>query len=309
MTRYALPRREPLLAELEAFCDLLAGDAGAPRRHARGGPGRRSRAPRPCWPARPAGETVVPGPSREGRRRRARARSACRSRRAIARAGHEVVGCDVDPRVVDRVNAGEPPFPGEAGLRRGAGRGRRRRPPARPDRHDGGGGRGRRTSSSRSRRSSSTRTRGPDWRVLDAVVADIGRGLRPGTTVVSVETTRAGRHDARRASPPRSRPAAGCGASGTSATVFSPERVFSGRVFRDLETYPKLVGGLTRGRRGARRRALRARSSTRRGVADGLGRGGRADEARRDDLPRRQHRASPTSSPATPTRSASTSTA
>ena len=27
--------------------------------------------------------------------------------------------------------------------------------------------------------------------------------------------------------------------------VFSPERVFSGRVFRDLETYPKLVGGLS----------------------------------------------------------------
>jgi predicted dehydrogenase len=29
-TRYALPRREPLLVELEAFCDLLAGDADAP---------------------------------------------------------------------------------------------------------------------------------------------------------------------------------------------------------------------------------------------------------------------------------------
>jgi predicted dehydrogenase len=29
-TRYALARREPLLVELEAFCDLLAGDADAP---------------------------------------------------------------------------------------------------------------------------------------------------------------------------------------------------------------------------------------------------------------------------------------
>ncbi len=28
-TRYALARREPLLVELEAFCDLLAGDASA----------------------------------------------------------------------------------------------------------------------------------------------------------------------------------------------------------------------------------------------------------------------------------------
>ena len=34
----------------------------------------------------------------------------------IALAGHEVVGCDVDARVVDAVNAGEPPFPNEAGL-------------------------------------------------------------------------------------------------------------------------------------------------------------------------------------------------
>jgi predicted dehydrogenase len=29
-TRFALSRREPLLAELEAFCDLLAGDPDAP---------------------------------------------------------------------------------------------------------------------------------------------------------------------------------------------------------------------------------------------------------------------------------------
>ncbi len=28
-------------------------------------------------------------------------------------------------------------------------------------------------------------------------------------------------------------------------TVFSPERVYSGRIFADLETYPKLVGGLS----------------------------------------------------------------
>ena len=34
----------------------------------------------------------------------------------IALAGHEVVGCDVDPRVVEPVNDGEAPFPNEAGL-------------------------------------------------------------------------------------------------------------------------------------------------------------------------------------------------
>ena len=30
MTRYALARREPLLVELETFCDYVAGDDGAP---------------------------------------------------------------------------------------------------------------------------------------------------------------------------------------------------------------------------------------------------------------------------------------
>jgi predicted dehydrogenase len=30
MTRYALARREPLLVELETFCDLVAGDDDAP---------------------------------------------------------------------------------------------------------------------------------------------------------------------------------------------------------------------------------------------------------------------------------------
>src|SRR5271166_5499235 len=34
----------------------------------------------------------------------------------IALAGHEVVGCDVDPRVVDLVGEAREPFPGEAGL-------------------------------------------------------------------------------------------------------------------------------------------------------------------------------------------------
>ncbi|MDP9400769.1 MAG: nucleotide sugar dehydrogenase, partial [Actinomycetota bacterium] len=34
----------------------------------------------------------------------------------LARAGHDVVGCDIDPRVVAAVNEGRSPFPGEPGL-------------------------------------------------------------------------------------------------------------------------------------------------------------------------------------------------
>jgi UDP-N-acetyl-D-mannosaminuronic acid dehydrogenase len=163
----------------------------------------------------------------------------------LARKGHDVVGCDIDPRVVDTVNAGRAPFPGEAGLDEllaevvPAGRLRATRdtaaavaggaelviavPPLIVD--------------------AAAR---PDWRILDAVVDDIGRGLAGGTTpvVVSIETTVPVGTTRGRIAPAlaaRSRRATDADV----AVVFSPERVFSGRVFADLATYPKLVGGLT----------------------------------------------------------------
>ncbi len=160
----------------------------------------------------------------------------------IASAGHDVVGCDVDPRVVDLVNAGRPPFPNEAGLEEalteavGAGRLRAQLdttaavaegpdlvvavPPLYVDERAE-----------------------PDWAILDAVTADIAAGLRPGTTV-SVETTVPVGTTRARIAPALER---GSGLRGEEDffTVFSPERVFSGRVLRDLDTYPKLVGGLS----------------------------------------------------------------
>ncbi len=160
----------------------------------------------------------------------------------VARAGHEVVGCDVDEDVVARVNSGRSPFPGEAGLDEtlaelvAAGRLRAQVdtaaavadgaefvlavPPLIVDEHAR-----------------------PDWRILDAVLADIGRGLTPGTTV-SVETTvPVGTTRSRIA--PALEAASGLRAEQDFFTVFSPERVYSGRIFRDLADYPKLVGGLS----------------------------------------------------------------
>ena len=160
----------------------------------------------------------------------------------IASAGHEVVGCDVDERVVELVNAGEPPFPNEEGLAEalagavGAGRLRAQTdttgavadgpdlvvavPPLFVDEHAQ-----------------------PDWGILDSVVEDVGRGLRGGT-VVSIETTVPVGTTRERIAPALAR-ASGLEAEHDFFTVFSPERVFSGRVLRDLATYPKLVGGLS----------------------------------------------------------------
>src|SRR5204862_3967315 len=84
----------------------------------------------------------------------------------------------------------------------------------------------------------------PGWRALDAAMRAIGAGLQPGTTV-SVETTvPLGTTRGRVA--PLLEQASGLIAERHFHLAFSPERVYSGRVFRDLATYPKLVGGLGR---------------------------------------------------------------
>lgn len=163
----------------------------------------------------------------------------------LARAGHHVVGCDIDARVVDSVNAGRAPFPGEAHLDEYladvVARGLLRAtadttaavaagadlvicvPPLIVD-----------------------ETATPDWRALDAVMAAVGAGLsrtRPPTTV-SIETTLPVGSTRSRLAPALEQ-ASGLRSEQDFFTCFSPERVFSGRVFADLETYPKLVGGLS----------------------------------------------------------------
>lgn len=165
----------------------------------------------------------------------------------IARAGHEVVGCDVSAEVCALVNAARAPFPGEAGLDEAlaevVGDGRLRAqtdtaaavaagadlviavPPLVVD----------------------ARAQ-PDWRILDSVVADVARGLRDAAaggrtgTVVSVETTLPVGTTRERIGPAL---AAGSGLEPEREFIaaFSPERVYSGRIFADLRRYPKLVGG------------------------------------------------------------------
>lgn len=159
----------------------------------------------------------------------------------LARTGHDVTGCDIDPRVVDAVNEGHSPFAGEAGLEEAIALA---------------------VTAGRLRTTTDTRAAvaegpelvvavppllvdaaaRPDWAILDAVATDIGAGLQAGTTVafettVPVGTTR------ERLTPILERES-GLTAGRDFHVVFSPERVFSGRIFADLASYPKLVGGL-----------------------------------------------------------------
>jgi UDP-N-acetyl-D-mannosaminuronic acid dehydrogenase len=160
----------------------------------------------------------------------------------IARAGHHVVGCDIDTRVVELVNQARAPFPGEAGLDEALAEvvadGRLRAqtdttaavaespdlviavPPLAVDNNAQ-----------------------PDWHILDAVVTDIAAGLKPGTTV-AVETTLPVGTTRTRIAPALQR-GSGLRAEQDFYCIFSPERVYSGRIFADLATYPKLVGGLS----------------------------------------------------------------
>jgi UDP-N-acetyl-D-glucosamine dehydrogenase len=160
----------------------------------------------------------------------------------IALAGHQVVGCDVDPHTVELINAAREPFPGEAGLAEAL----RELVPA---------GRLRATTDTRAALAAGPELilavpplivdaeARPDFAIIDAVIDDIGSALRPGA-VVSVETTiPVGTTRGRFA--PRLAELSGLRAEEDFFLVHSPERVYSGRIFADLDTYPKLVGGLS----------------------------------------------------------------
>ncbi len=242
VTKYALRREEPLRIEHRDVPRPARREAGGRHRDAREGRGDRrgrrggagERALRPDrHPAHGGGElmrVVVVALGKIGLPLAAK----------IALAGHEVVGCDVDQRVVELVKRAQEPFPGEAGLAEALaeviGSGRLRAvsdtaaavgdgadlviavPPVVVD-----------------------EAARPDFSILDAVVRDIARGLQPGT-VVSIETTIPVGTTRQRVAPELAE-ISGLVPERDFFVVHSPERVYSGRIFADLENYPKLVGG------------------------------------------------------------------
>lgn len=158
----------------------------------------------------------------------------------FARMGHTVIGADVNEATVALVNAGTAPFPGENHL-----------PEYLAEVVADGRLRATTDTAAAVRESEAVvvvvplfvdENGIPDFRAMDAATTSIAAGLTPGT-LVSYETTLPVGTTRDRFGPML---AEGSGLStGTDfLLVFSPERVFTGRVFADLARYPKLVGGI-----------------------------------------------------------------
>ncbi|MPZ48546.1 MAG: nucleotide sugar dehydrogenase [Dehalococcoidia bacterium] len=153
--------------------------------------------------------------------------------------GASVIGCDINPEVAGAVNAGACPIGGEPGL-----------PEAVAQAH--AAGRLRATTDTPAAAAESNvvvvivrvgidEANHTDLSNLDAATKAIARGLRPDTLVILESTVPVGvtrSHFGRRL-------AEGSGLSLTDFRLaYSPERVSSGTMFRDLATYPKVVGGI-----------------------------------------------------------------
>ena len=82
----------------------------------------------------------------------------------------------------------------------------------------------------------------PDYRYMDAAVESIAGGVHEGSLVVFETTLPVG--DTRGRYQPRLEAASGRRTDVDLFVAFSPERLYSGAVLRNLASYPKLVGGL-----------------------------------------------------------------
>lgn len=162
--------------------------------------------------------------------------------------GHEVIGVDVNKALVDCINRGEEPFPGESGL-------------AEKLAHQVPEGLLRATTDYADAIPGADaivivvpllvdeETWQPDFKWMDAATCSLAEYLTPETlisyeTTLPVGTTR-GRWK------PMIEKYSGLTEGEDFHLVFSPERVLTGRVYEDLKKYPKLVGALSE--EGARR--------------------------------------------------------
>ncbi|HEY6595295.1 MAG TPA: nucleotide sugar dehydrogenase [Asanoa sp.] len=158
----------------------------------------------------------------------------------FASKGHRVLGADTSKRVVDLVNEGVAPFPGETDL-----------DVKLEQAVDAGLLRATTDTAAAVAQAEAVvvvvplfvdAAGVPDFTWMDDATRSIAAGLRPGT-VVSYETTLPVGTTRDRWAPMLAE-GSGLTAGRDFFLVFSPERVLTGRVFADLRKYPKLVGGI-----------------------------------------------------------------
>jgi nucleotide sugar dehydrogenase len=159
----------------------------------------------------------------------------------FAHAGAVVTGCDISEEVVRSVNAGRSHIAGEPGLEEHV-------------YHAVAAG----------RLSATTDTAGAvrhsnvvvvivplvvdehhniDYRSIDSATSAIAAGLKPDTLVIYETTLPVGTTRTRLG--PALERGSGLKVGRDLWLAFSPERVYSGRIFQDLRQYPKIVGGVT----------------------------------------------------------------
>jgi nucleotide sugar dehydrogenase len=159
----------------------------------------------------------------------------------FAKSGHQVLGADVNQTVVDTVNAGQEPFPGEDHL-------------AAYLAEIVPSGQLKATIDTAAAVSESDAVvvvvplfvddeARPDFGWMDSATDDIARGLTPDTLIIYETTLPVG--TTRTRWKPRLEQGSGLTEGADFHLVFSPERVLTGRVFADLRKYPKLIGGLS----------------------------------------------------------------
>lgn len=158
----------------------------------------------------------------------------------FATKGHRVIGADVNEKVVELVNAGTEPFPGEYDL------------DVKLKQTVDAGLLSATTDTAAAVAESDAvvvvvplfvdAEGTPDFGWMDSATRAIAKGLKPGTLVSYETTLPVGTTRTRWA--PMLEEGSGLTAGSDFHLVFSPERVLTGRVFADLRRYPKLVGGI-----------------------------------------------------------------
>ncbi|MCL1897205.1 MAG: nucleotide sugar dehydrogenase [Micrococcales bacterium] len=160
----------------------------------------------------------------------------------FAEKGHQVIGVDIDQKVVDLVNQGIEPFPGEAHLQ---------------DKLSVVVPSGNLQATTNYAEAIpgadavvvvvplfvNDETWAPDFAWMESATREIAANLTPGTLISYETTLPVG--TTRNKWKPLIEQISGLTEGVDFDLVFSPERVLTGRVFHDLAAYPKLVGGLT----------------------------------------------------------------